>query len=575
MDPISAALALANLGGGLFGSLLGRNSANSQQNWIQNALVEVAQRARNGEDWARRMMETIADPALQASLSGINLAGNQLWQGDSLAQDNQNVFNSIPGLFQNNRQFESPATAAARARMEPLADNSAARGDMAFEQFASGGRTPEYQQVFDALSNFLQGRGSNSQLEQQNVASNLLSQRGQTAFTQGVQDRGMDALNQGGMNPFLEFALTEAAKQIQSGGLTPESAQAIQQALQLINTGGETAQTQTAQNAGLNKALQDTVIPLEQLRAMSGDAATSQLKNSLRDIYKDMSRRGGGPGVTIGNGLNSQELSDYLERAGDVRGKAEAGAASAWMDAAQKDAGLGVNLQASAADQALKRFSQAIDLLSSTNNNASNRLSTAFSAIPGTQNSATNIMQILSQAGLGALGAENQRIQIGGGLAGDFNQGINAFANTFGNNTNSMNNFSLGAGGLANNFTNTGFNINNSLYGNDLNAGQLALQQSREQSGALNSALTSRNNLFDIFSRNYNTGIGQLNQQAGMYGDYARATMPNQNPFGAWSRNQNQFQIPSMGGLGGLLGGIFNRGGSSNDPYGDGRGGGG
>lgn len=575
MDPITALLSIVNFGGGLFGSLFNRNSANQQQNWIQNALMEVAQRARNGEDWARQMMQQIADPAYQASLSGINLAGNQLWQGDQLSQDNRDYYNSLQALFNENPSYNSPGMEAARRRLEPLADNSAARGDVAWERFMNGGRTNEFDNVLGSLLPFLNGQGSNSQLEQQNVASDLLSHRGQTAFTQGYQDRAMDALNRGGMNPYLEFALTEAAKQIQNGGMTPENEQAINLALGLLNDNGETAQTQVAQNAGLNKALQDTVIPLDQLRNITGDAATTQLQKTLKDLYADAARRGGGPGSTIANGLNSAEFTDYLQHASDVRGKAEAQAAQAWMDAAQKDANLGAGLFNTGGNQAISRFGQAGDLFNATNANAAGRMNTAFSAIPGTQNSATNIMQTLGQLGLGAQGTENQRMQIGAGLANDFNSGINAFNNNYLNAANSMNNYGIQSGGLSNQFTNTGANINNSLFGNDIAAYQAQLSRAQAQAQAQNSALGNRNSLFNIFSGNYNTGIGQLNQQANMYSDYARATMPNQNPFSAWSRNTNQFQLPNVSGLGGALSSILRPGGAGNDPYGDGHGGGG
>jgi hypothetical protein len=532
---LAAVNAGANIAGGLIKGFAGRRD----NRWFQNALIEVVERARKGDEWARTMLQQTLDPASQAALSGINLAGNQLWQGDRLSQENADFSSSIPGLFQQ-RPFGTPGTEAARARMEPLADNSAARGDLAFERFLNGGQTPEYSQVFDALQNYLRGAGSNSQIEQQNVGANLLGQRGQTAFTQGVQDRGMDALNQGGLNPYLEFALGEAAKQINAGGLTPESSQAIQMALSLLQTGGENENTQQAQSEGLRKALQNTVLPLNELRNITGSAATSQLKNSLRDLYANAARRGGGPGVTIANGLNSTELSDYLERAADVRGKAEGQAASAWMDAAQKDAGLGASLFNTGGNQALSRFGQSADLFNAVNNNAASRMNTAFGAIPGTQNSATNIMQTLGQLGLGALGAENQRMGVGAGLANDFNSGLNAFNNTFLNGAGNMNNFALGMGGLSNQFTNTGLNANNSIFGNDINAGQLNLGYGTGQAGAQNTAMNNRNNLFGQFSQNYNNGINQMLGIGGQYNDYARANLPLTGAYSSYGGGMNR-----------------------------------
>lgn len=540
---LAAVNAGANIAGGLINGFAGRRD----NRWFQNALIEIVDRARKGDDWARTMLQQTLDPTSQAALSGINLAGNQLWQGDALSQENADFSRSLSDLFQQ-RPFATPGTEAARARMEPLADNSAARGDIAFERFLNGGQTPEYAQVFDALQNYLRGAGSNSQIEQQNVGANLLGQRGQTAFTQGVQDRGMDALNQGGLNPYLEFALGEAAKQIQSGGLTPESSQAIQMALSLLQTGGENEGSQTAQNEGLKKALQNTVLPLNELRNITGSAATSQLKNSLRDLYANAARRGGGPGVTIANGLNSTELSDYLERAADVRGKAEGQAASAWMDAAQKDAGLGVSLFNTGGNQALSRFGQSADLFNAINNNAASRMNTAFGAIPGTQNSATNIMQTLGQLGLGALGAENQRMGVGAGLANDFNSGLNAFNNTFLNGAGNMNNFALGMGGLSNQFTNTGLNANNSIFGNDINAGQLNLGYGTGQAGAQNNAINNRNNLFGQFSQNYNNGINQMLGIGGQYNDYARANLPLTGAYSSYGGGMNRQGFNLTGG---------------------------
>lgn len=536
VDILGAINAATNVVGGLINGFAGRRD----NRWFENALIEIVDRARKGDEWARTMLQQTLDPASQAALSGINLSGNQLWQGDQLSQDNRDYYNSLASLFNENPSYNSPGMEAARQRLEPLADNSAARGDVSWERFMNGGRTGEFDNVLGSLLPFLNGQGSNSQLEQQNIAADLLSHRGQTAFTQGYQDRAMDSLNQGGMNPYLEFALKEAAKQIQNGGMTPENEQAISMALGLLNDNGETAQTQVAQNAGLNKALQDTVIPLNQLRAITGDAATTQLQKTLKDLYADAARRGGGPGSTIANGLNSAEFTDYLQHAGDVRGKAESQAAQAWMDAAQKDAALGAGLFNTGGNQAISRFGQAGDLFNATNANAAGRMNTAFSAIPGTQNSATNIMQTLGQLGLGAMGTENQRMQIGAGLANDFNSGINSFNNNYLNAANSMNNYGIQSGTLSNQFTNTGANINNSLFGNDIAAYQAQLARAQGQAQAQNSALGNRNSLFNIFSGNYNTGVNNMTNIANQYGDYARAYIPLTGAYQSYGGGMNR-----------------------------------
>jgi len=556
MDPISAILGLINIGGGIFGGLSSRNSAAQQQRWIQNALVEVAQRARSGEDWARTMMQQVLDPAYQASLSGINLAGNQLWNGDQLAQTNSDFYNSLPGMFEN-PMFNTPAMEAARSRMEPLADNAGARGDVSWERFMNGGRTPEFDTIFGNIGNYAAGRGSNSQLEQQNVGADLLSHRGQTAYTQGYQDRGMDALNNGGMNPYLEAALTKAATMLQEDGMTPETEAAFQEALGLIASGGENAQTSLAQAGGLNKALQDTVIPYNELRRIAGEGATNQLQSSLGTLYKNAANRGGGPGVTIGNGLNSSEFTDFLNFAPSVRANAENAAAGQWMDAAQKDASLGASLFGQGGNLALGRMNTGAGLLGTAQSGQNQRLNTALGAIPGTQNSATQIMSTLGNLGLGALGAENSRIGLGAGLANDFNNGVMGFNSLYGNTASNMNNYGLNSGQLSNSFMNTGLSANNSLFGNDLSAAQFAVARATAQSQAQSNALGLRNALFGQFSSNYNNGINQLNNQGGMYGDYARATMPNQNPYGAYSRQNTGFQMPETSGLSGILGGIF------------------
>ena len=558
MDPatIQAILGLINGGAGLFTSLFNRNSSAQQQSWIQNALISVMERARQGDDWARTMLQQSLDPASQAALSGINLAGNQVWQGDRLASDNQQFSNSLPELFAANQQAESPATAAARARLEGLADTGAARGDASWERFMNGGLTPQYQSLYDTLAPFLSGQGSNSQLEQQNVASDLLSHRGQTAYTQGFQDRAMDSLNQGGMNPYLQAALTEAAKILQNGGLTPENQAATQKALDLIGNEGENAVTQVSQSEGLKKALQDTVLPLSFLRNVAGEGATSQLQNTLKGLYANAARRGGGPGVTLGNGLNSAEFTDFLDFAPKVRADAEMSAAKTWQDAAQRDAALGVSLTGQGSQTALQRLAQGADLSTAGQNLANNRLNTAFSAIPGTQNSATNIMQTLGNLGLGALGSENQRMQIGSGLANDYNTGLERFLASYNNILTGMNGNALSSGQLSNSFTNTSGGLNQNLFTNDLSAMQTGLNRFGALSGAQNSALGNRNNLFNIFSGNYNSGIGQMTNIGGQYNDYARAMAPLQNPFGAWSRNTQNFNPSSaISTLTGVFGG--------------------
>ena len=149
-------------------------------------------------------------------------------------------------------------------------------------------------------------------------------------------------------------------------------------------------------------------------------------------------------------------------------------------------------------------------------------------------------------------------MQIGAGLAGDFNSGINQFNNTYNQILSGMNSNALGAGQLSNSYLGTAGGFNNNLFGNDLNAMQMGLSRANSQAGAQNSALGNRNNLFNIFSGNYNSGIGQMTNIGGQYNDYARAMAPLQNPFGAWSRpdvQQNFNPSSAISTLTGIFGG--------------------
>lgn len=558
-------MALLNLGLGAVGGVGKQNEAQWNQAFLINLFNQMEQAKQYGQDMGQRN----ADPARQGAVdwlgsSGANAYNNMpegLWQrGNQLANGGmENIFRDAGGLY------TTPEMEGFNQNIGSLANQQGGRGQLADQVFAGGGWTPQYQQQFDNLQGLMSGRGNNNQLALGDVGSNLIGQRGQTAFTQGVQDRGMDALNTGGQNAWLTNALNQASGTLnnqgqtagtrgmtgqgmgllQSGGANPFTNAGSQMGLQGIQQQGENPFTMQGQNLGLDYASREALMTPEALMNMARDTATDASRSYSKKAYRDAANRGSGAGATSASGIENQMRSDFGDEAARLEAQTVRDALMQRQALGLQQNQMGAGLLGQQGGLAANRLGQFSGLLGDMQGVANQRLGIganltgqgeqiaagregqAYSAIPGTQNAASNVMQILGQLGLGGLSAENQRL----GLGNDMSQtllnsqlgGSNAWNTAMGN----QNQYALGAGQLGLNSANLQGNLNNMGYNNLLGSGQLGVSRANNLAGQMNNAQQNNIGLYGQFGNAFQNAMNPLVNLSGQGLNYAGQALGN------------------------------------------------
>lgn len=512
---------LAGIGGLLQALGIGNNPAE----WNQDALINLYNQAKSGDQYGRNMSESMYGPGRQFALdTGNALQRPTLDQAPWLLQGAQDQVAGIPGLLQ---QFLGNAgdLTPQSSLMQGAADRMGGVANTASSVFEGGGWTPQSQQLFDMLSPLMAGRGSNSQMELDNTGASLLGSRGQTAYTQGIQDRASDAAESGGRNSDLNFAMDRAKETLANQGYTPFGMEQGQQGLGVFNTGSA-------------KALANNLLSPDQAANWGREDATNNIQSQMEAAYRQSQARGGGPGAILASGPGQQMRMDFADDAARLQSEQ---ARKAFMD----QEGKMLQDKSIAAGVA----GQGAGLAQGAESNAIGRTGQAYAAIPGTQNAATQFMSSLLGAGGDAGSLENSRMQTGGSLASAFgNQQLGA-AGQFGNTLANQNQYALGAGNLSNQGSQGQAGIYNQLAQNALGA-------FGAQTGAQQGAQSNANNIWSQIAQAYQSGVNPLVNYSGQGLDYAGRNVGLMGaPFG--NLQGGNAQTSPWGLLGGALGGAI------------------
>lgn len=483
--------------GGLGSLFQGFGLGDNPQEWIQNALVGLYQRAQQGDEMGRQLFAMFADPARQNALNlSDGLARPAIDIAPYLLQWGEQFKNSIDPTISSYGNQAQGLVDPANAGLAGLLGGLGESGDLARAGFAGGGWSQQSQDIFDVLNGIMSGRGSNSQMALNDVGSNLIGQRGQTAFTQNAADRGIEASLNKGMNPTLEAAMAGALDTLSTGGYNAATSELGRRGSDMIQ-------------AAFNKAMSGGLMSPQQAADWAREQAFNVGEKQRESFYDNISRLGGGP-ATLGSGLQNQKKMDFADA---IQQNATQAARDAFMKQQElmlQDKGIAGSL-----------VGQGSNLALGAENAAAQRTGQAFGAIPGTQNAATGVMEALLQSALGAGNLENSRMGTGANMANSFINSILGGAQAGSSNLSNQNQYALGLGNLSNSLANSQANIWNSQANNNLGAGQLGNALAGTSINGQQAALSGLGTNWNNIAQNYLNAQNPLTQLAGNALNYA------------------------------------------------------
>lgn len=541
MDPVTISAALGGIGQLLNSFGIGNNAAE----WNRNALVSLWNRAQQGDEMARQMFAAFADPSRDAALDVEGaLRRPVIDQAPYILENNQNLTSGVPDIL---RQFLGEAYTPEMGRLNTQSEGAAGRaggvGDIAAQLFAGGGWSPQSQQLFDFLAPMMEGRGSNTQLALGNVAPSLISQRGQTAYTQAMQDRATDAANSRGLSPDLQFAIDRAKDTLATGGNTSTSDR--------MSTEG-----MDAFGAALQKALGGSLLSPGEAANWSREEATNNILGQTEAVYRQARQRGGGPGTLVASGTGQQMLADFADQAARLQSEQARKGFGEAEGRALQDKAIAAGLAGTGAG-----------LAQSGEQNAIARTGQAYSAIPGTSSAANQFLSTMLGAGGDAGNQEVARMGAGTSMANAFLGSQGQAAGQFGTTLANQNQYALGGGQLANTSSNTESNILNQIIQSMLGAGSLGNQQAGTVINGQSNNQANTNNFWANLASARQNAVNPLTSLAGQALGYAGQNVGLMGaPFGNLQGGtaQGGINFGQLGaGLGGLIG-MIPSGGANN-----------
>ncbi len=509
---------------GLFGGDFG--SMNTLQNGLQGAIqgINPGQFQQSGMTPEMQQIMSMLGGSAQGTQGTQDLLKSVVANGGG-SQPSQDIWDSLRNMsLGRGAHNEAQQDAAFKLLTNPQSDFTNQLRNTGAGVVQNGGQTPNLQNAMKALFGISDAGGSNPNMDAgMQKALSLLS---------GNSDL---------MNQLGQAGLGGLQSNLGTSGLTQTGAAGEKTALAGLQAHGANPTTNFFAGRGAELAGQDAVLPTLLATSLARDEATSQFKNASEAAREQAISRGGGPGSLTANGTTNDALADFAERGAS-------GISSAVGDALQKQQGLGLQQQANGAQMGLgagqiqsSNLGQYGDLLSSLENNAVNRFGTAggmlgqaqqgnlsqtglgmqgvqglselqsrnvlqaLGMIPGMENAATSKAGTFGNLGLGAGQLDNSNQALGGQLNNSGNNTLLQALQGLQGNLNQANNYTLGAGGLVNNMSGTQGNLLNSLFGNQLGAGQLGMNQ--------------QNSFYSNLANLFQGQQGMVNSQLGMNSD--------------------------------------------------------
>lgn len=474
-----------------------------QQKWLEDFAINELNNKRGVQNFGQDRWMSNFDPARDQALQLNNWFTPALF-GENGSQANLiNMMTQFPGLLE--RYTGNPFEAGINGEMQSLLGQNAERmgyydpiADTAQQGFLGGGWTPNREASQNILMQILQGQGAPmGTLE--GVGTDLLGQRGQTAFTRGYQDRGMDAMNSGGMTDPLRTAQ------------------------QIANSAGA---------RGLDLINKDYLMsPDEAANAAGEDAARATQGAWERATRHALARRGKAAAVVAAGGAEQKSANEYQNEAAEA-------VASARRKARYEQQGLGLQQMGLGSQMALG----------------------SGGLFPQLQNSATSNAGTIGGLGLNAAQLENARMGTGGNLLNTYLDAQGRAGGLMNQSMTDQGNYALGLGGLGINAQNAGQAGRNNLFGNYLAGGQLGGQLNNQNFGMNNQYFQNLLGLNRDNMTNYMSGLNSLINLGGQGITWGTAGMGNTAPpgvintqptFAGIAQGLSNVSWPSVGKSGG------------------------
>jgi len=263
----------------------------------------------------------------------------------------------------------------------------------------------------------------------------------------------------------------------------------------------------------------------EALMNMARDSASDAIRSQAKKAYRDAANRGSGAGAVTTSGIENQMRADFGDQAAALEAASVRDALMQRQSLGLQQNQMGAGLLGQQGSLAQSRFGVGANLAGQGEQIAAGREGQAYSAIPGTQNSATNVMQTLGQLGLGALGAENQRMGIGNDMSQTLLNSMLGGAGAWNTAMGNQNQYALGAGQLGLNSAQLGGSLMNNAFNNMLGQGQLGVQRANNLATQLNNAFGNQIGLYGQFQNAWNSAMNPLVNMSGQGLDYGGRIM--------------------------------------------------
>lgn len=538
---IAAIGGLANLFGGVFGGLQGDQYRQWAQGLGTQALNQLTANLGTGHEiWNNYAPQTGAH-----GMFNLENFMSQMWGPEGLfSQTRAGLGNDQSALLNYFMQNQIPGTQQgvqdANQGIRQLLESMGGMTGLAGQLFAGGGWTPQGQQGFDQINQFLTqtNPGNRNQLAG-DVFAELLNNRGNTQMTSGMQEIAQGVLGAGGFTPTLNAAgpailnllgaggntsgqdtLRQIAQSIfGASGLTDTGAVGEGVALEGLLDGGQTDLTRALSAMGINLAGQDNVMSPMQAAAFAANDAMATAKKQYETAYNRAVERGGGPGPTVANGAQAGAMAEFADEISAHRAKALSDTLLSQQGLALQKQGLGSSMALGAGgldrdrlgtfssllggleDVASRRFGIGSGMLSGAEELNNARLLGGLNFIPALQNAATSNAGVFGNLGLGAGNLAQGNLDMSGDFMNQLAQlnlgGMGAFGSLLGN----QNQYALGGGQLFNQMTQNQGNMFSQLVNNLMSGGNLGMGQT----GLLS----------NILNQNANQNMGLLNFTGG------------------------------------------------------------
>lgn len=498
-DPVTAAiLGAASIGTNIAGLI----QAQHQMNWQNAAYVNDLNNRRALQQYGMDWWQNSANPARDSYLQGRDWYNNALFAPGGSQENLINLMSQFPGLIE--KYTGNPFDVGINGAMQSLLDQNAERmgyydpiADTAQAGFLGGGWTPQREASQNILMQILQGQGAQMGTLS-DVGTDLLGQRGQTAFTRGYQDRGMDAMNSGGMTDPLRTAQ------------------------EIANAAGA---------RGLDLINREALLTPDQAANFAGESAAQATQGAYQRAQRQaLARRGKAASVVAAGGNEMDPMSEWADAA-------SRNVADARRKALMEQQGLGLQQMGLGSQMALG----------------------SGGLFPDLQRAATGNVGTIGGLGLNAAQLENARMGTGNSLLDTYLQAQGRAGGLMNQSMTDQGNYALGLGGLGINAQNAGQVGRNNLFGNYLAGGQLGGQLNQQNFGMNNQYFQNLLGLNRDNNTNYQSMLSGLFNLSNQGFNMAMGGMTGTATPNNYINTQPTYQNIAQGLSNSNLGGLFNR----------------